>query len=1093
MKKYKNYIVALLALFLTFVIICFIPVSVNKLIPLVEKQAAKEYGVDVHLERLVLRLGTQLKLKTPIMHVMYPDGQKFAQFDSVKFYIPWGSVLKNNPVVTGIQAKNVTVRLNSDDKYMKELTERITLKNFSELPNVHLKGYKISYLNKTNQDDYFLTGQELNLDKIHNFKNFKLSTKGYFEINGNKYVNYDISMLPKINIDEKKLNLDIEDLANKVKLLDFHSDIITDLKLYKNQREEIQASGFLNIDNISVFDKTNKSPKSFVYLTLWGDKASVHSNIYTSLNKKVCLEGMVNNSKNPVLDLKVKTDEIELENLYNKLKIFTDLSKLKNISSVSGTMSANFTLKGDLKKIKSNGYLKIKNALIKAGEFKIDKINSDIDFSNNVITITDATGYINKSPIILKGNINNNLNLELLMSKVELKHLLPAHYGIKNGIISLSANINGKLDNIIHKENIQIDNLIMEKNNNKLSVNSIKIDTNKNNTAYIDNVNLKNPNIENVKIPSLKLLIEQENIVMPETSIYMPNSKIAVKGNITKYNTKDMAFGLSGDGYINSSDIKSIKINSEKYPIKFSLSGNKLIQNIAAQMLFEKTDILDEPAVLNLTSKLNYDKNSESISAKIEDLSLIGFSGKFSNDLKANIKGQRKLISSGIIENLKSPTLKNVRISIPQMLNIHIADTIAQLKGDIFLNGGYLKPEIIGQIYIQNLFNQSTQTSLSNASIDFNKNIAALNVPLIKVGDSSMGLNANVYTDISKAITLKNINVKSKYLNTDTILMYKDVPIVKKLPIEIQDGKFYSERVSADVYGAPVYLTAFTGDFKMKNEKLILKNIASEIFNGKLAGDFEFNLKDESFNSDIKARGVSASPIFDIISTRKETISGTMDFDTSISGNLASKKSLNGNIRFIIHNGRMATLGKLEHLLYAQNVIADNMLRTSLSIVTRAITLKDTGLFKYLRSDIIMSNGIANIKMLQSSGPLMSLYMKGQYHPENDYANLVVLGRISDELVSGLGAFGDFSFNKLMIMLTGEENKYNVLPSDIENLPQLPVKNTKEFRSVINGIVDKPSSVQSFNWISYSQKSLKQKDVPNSNVKVPSFVDELPY
>mgnify|MGYP003571326636 CR=1 FL=1 len=119
--------------------------------------------------------------------------------------------------------------------------------------------------------------------------------------------------------------------------------------------------------------------------------------------------------------------------------------------------------------------------------------------------------------------------------------------------------------------------------------------------------------------------------------------------------------------------------------------------------------------------------------------------------------------------------------------------------------------------------------------------------------------------------------------------------------------------------------------------------------------------------------------------------------------------------------------------------------------------------------------------------------MKGQYHPENDYANLVVLGRLSDELVSGLGAFGDFSFNKLMIMLTGEENKYNVLPSDIENLPQLPVKNTKEFRSVINGIVDKPSSVQSFNWISYSQKSLKQKDVPNSNVKVPSFVDELPY
>ena len=55
------------------------------------------------------------------------------------------------------------------------------------------------------------------------------------------------------------------------------------------------------------------------------------------------------------------------------------------------------------------------------------------------------------------------------------------------------------------------------------------------------------------------------------------------------------------------------------------------------------------------------------------------------------------------------------------------------------------------------------------------------------------------------------------------------------------------------------------------------------------------------------------------------------------------------------------------------------------------------------------------------------------------------------------------------------------------------MKNTKEFRSVINGVIDKSSSVQLFNWISYSQKSYRQKDVPNSNVKLPAFIDEMPY
>lgn len=1093
MKKYKNYFIAILSLILIFIIVGFIPISANRLIPMVEKQIMKDYGVEAHFERLILRVGPRLKLKTPIVHIMYEDGQKFAQIDSAKLYIPWTSVIKKNPKVTFIQAKNLIVRVNSDDKYLLNVTETIVNKNFSELPNIKLKGYKISYFSKEYNDTYALMGQELNLDKIMNFKNFKLSTKGYLEINDSKYINYDISLLPKLNFNEYKLNADLAGLINKVKLLDFHSDVITDLKLYKSVNDSVQASGFLNIDNISVFEKTEKCPKSFVYVTLWGDKAGVLANIYTSQNKKVYLEGVVNNSKNPNVDIKVKTDEIELSGLYNKLKLFTDLSKLKGIDSLEGILNANFTLKGNLKKIKSNGYLKVNNAVIKAGNVKIDNINSNIDFSNNIVNIDNTIGYINKAPIIFKGTINDDVKLELLMNKVELKHLFSEKYGIKGGIVSLDANLTGKIDNISHKETLQIDNLRAEKNGNTVSFDSLKIDTNKSNTAYINNIILKTQKSDNIKIPSMRVLIENTGITLPKTNVFMPNSKMEFEGNVTNIGNKNCAFRVVADGFINPKDIKTLNINQAKYPIKLAIAGTKLIQNINAQILFEKTDIFDEPAILNLSSKCIYDKSNEKMNLKLDDLSFVGFSGKFSNDFKSNLKGQKKLIVNGTIEDLKAPILKNLRIYTPQLLNLQLFDTVAQLKADVFLNGEYLKPEIVGQVLIQNLVNQLTKVTISNCTVDFNKNLAVLNAPLIKIADSSMGLSANIYTDVAKSIIFKNLNIKSKFLNTDTILMYKDLFLEKFCPVEIQDGKFYSERVIADIYANQVHLTAFTSDFKLKNNILSLKNISSELFNGKIAGIFDFNLKDENFDSQLMARGVSASPIFDIISVRDETISGTMDFDTFLKGNLATKKSLDGNIRFIVHNGRMATLGRLEHLLYAQNVIADNMLRTSLSIVTKAITLKDTGLFKYLRGDIHMSNGIANIKMLQSLGPLMSLYIKGQYYPENDSANLIVLGRLSDEIISGLGAFGDFSLNKLMIMLTGEENKYNVLPSDIDNLPQLPVKNTKEFRSVINGSVDKTSSVKSFNWISYSQKSLKQKDVPSANTPVPSFVEELPY
>ena len=140
--------------------------------------------------------------------------------------------------------------------------------------------------------------------------------------------------------------------------------------------ENIQYSGFINIDNLSVLDNLKKNPKSFAYLTLWGDKASILSNIYTTPNQKIYIEGMLNNSKKVALDLKVKTDEIILSELYKKLKILSELSFLKQIESLDGKMVANFVLKGDLNKIKSSGYAKFTNASIYIDGVKVDNINS---------------------------------------------------------------------------------------------------------------------------------------------------------------------------------------------------------------------------------------------------------------------------------------------------------------------------------------------------------------------------------------------------------------------------------------------------------------------------------------------------------------------------------------------------------------------------------------------------------------------------------------------------------------------------------------------------------------------------------------------
>ena len=1083
MKKYKNYIVALLILIACCISICFIPIDATRFIPQVEEQFANELGIKIHVEKLIFRFGPSLKIKAPVMHLMYQDGQKFGQLDNVKFFVPWSTLFKDSMYVNRIYTDKFIVKTSSNDKYLNALLDRIQSKEYDKYPNLQLKNYSILYNITDKNKQYLIKGQNIELTKLENYKNLKIVTDGDFYINDKQYVNYNISVVPNVEFkNDKKEDFDIQKFVDQIENLDFHSDIIADLKLYNNFENELQISGLINIDNISVLDKEKKNPKSFIYLTFLGNKIGILSNIYATHDKKIYIQGAVNNSKKPELDIKVKTDNIRLSDIYNKVKLFIDLSKFNQIDSVDGQLLADFSVKGDLNKLKSSGYLKVTDAFIKAGSLCVKNINSDVDFSNNVISITNAIGYVNSAPIILKGKINKNLDLEVLMNKVELKNVLPDVFGIQKGVISLNAKLNGNLDNIIHKDSILIENFSAVKNNNKISFDSFKVDTNKENTAYISNILIKPEKTELIKIPLLKILLDNNKLKLSDTNIFMPNSKLTAKGEVIDYNSNKFLFSLMFNGFINSKDLSAFSKTSNIYPIKLNLNGNRDTQNIEGQIQITKAEFLDEPSELNLSAKI------EDNTYKIIDLSLSALKDKSNT----NFKNNKKVIISGNIEDLKNPAFKNLRLYIPQQINLNVNDIFIQLKGDLFVNGKIRQPEIIGQISVQNMVSKLVELTVNNLTLDFNKNIAVINAPNIKLSDSTASINGTLLTDISKEINIKNINIKSKFLNTDTILMYKD-RLMSSYPIKINEGKFYSERIATTLYNSQIYFTAFNSDFSLNNKILSFQNLSAEMYNGKLGGKLNFNLGNDSFDTNIQARSVSASPIFDVIAIKKDTVSGVMDFDLSLRGNLLSKQSLNGNIKFIVHNGHMGTLGKLEHLLYAQNVIADSMLRTSLSVVTKAITLKDTGLFKYLRGDITMNEGVANINMLQSQGPLMSLFIKGQYYPVTDYAKLTVLGRLSDEIVSGLGSFGEFSFNKLMIMLTGEDNKFNIKVDDLDKLPQLPMKNTKEFRTVINGILEKPSSVILFNWISYSQKSLRQPDVPASGVKIPDFIESLPY
>ena len=234
MKKYKNLIIIVFSVIICLVSICFVPFNATKLIPTIEEQVAKDFGVDIHIEKLILRFGPYIKVKAPTMHIMYEDGQKFAQFDNVKFYIHWLGLVKEPIHINKIKANRLIVRINSDDKYLAKVIDKISSRETKSLPDIRIKDYNLSYRNHATGNKYAFIGNSLDINKIKHFDNFKVVTKGNFIINAQKHISYDFSITPYIDFSLNTPPIDIVKIIEQIKEIDFSSDLLADVKLYKN-------------------------------------------------------------------------------------------------------------------------------------------------------------------------------------------------------------------------------------------------------------------------------------------------------------------------------------------------------------------------------------------------------------------------------------------------------------------------------------------------------------------------------------------------------------------------------------------------------------------------------------------------------------------------------------------------------------------------------------------------------------------------------------------------------------------------------------------------------------------------------------------
>ena len=478
-------------------------------------------------------------------------------------------------------------------------------------------------------------------------------------------------------------------------------------------------------------------------------------------------------------------------------------------------------------------------------------------------------------------------------------------------------------------------------------------------------------------------------------------------------NTPDFKLNLNG---INYKDIPSNTV--------LNISAVNIVKNV---INLTNTKILNPAAnVLFPTAKITVSQNDIDINNAnlVYDNIKLDISGKISDYLTQNIK--LDLMAKGIGEIHLKGLLNDIYNSQKLDLNLITTQTVSM--------------EIPG-------------LKKSNIKTDFNINIGgnALN-PYLK-GSVSI-----------PSITIPDMLLKME--NTDISL---NGPIAK--------GKGTLKRfVSGGIVAENL-----SSDFSLTDNIFYLKNLTGDAFSGKVNGNISYNIVNGNIGVDFKGSDMNAEKAIEGAAGLKNALSGKLGFNANVtlSGatDIEMMKNLKGKVTFDITDGTLGNIGRFENMLLAQNLQANSIIKAAVNSISSLPVIKNTANFKTISGSLTFNNGWANLNPIKTSGPSMAYYITGKYNLLNATANIVILGRLSAEVVALLGPLGDLSVSKLTSYIpkfgTATGNIINALTTDPKNenisaIPALSSGNTnyKDFKVQFNGGVESKSSVKSFKWLS---------------------------
>lgn len=1109
-------------------------VDLNKYKDQISLQIEKSTGFKFSAEDMDLKFSYSPFLNLYAHHVklLYPNGEQFLKITDADIKIRVLPILfkkvEINDVVLTRPIINLTLYNDcstSLEKYLKSIKPASSsLSGFeiaNRIPDIRLNRYKLKIRDVNLYSPFVFEGDKLLLTDFEFNKSIHIKTKGVLSSNKTDYISYDIDIESFLSDLKDKKFFKVSPFMT-LKKYNVNSSIYAHLKI-KNKDNYPEIYGDANLDKLALRIDNKYLSNNSVKLTFDGQNVDILANVFTSVKDKAIVSGRISYGAKHYLDLKVKALNADISDLEELATAVFDSLNIKNQFKdykASGIANLDFQVKSNFKKIESKGIAQIINASVasKLSPLKISSINANISFLNNQIKIMKAIALVNSTPLSISGNISDNAEADIVISgdKLPLTHLSKfvanknsEKYVVEDGVLTFKTFIKGKLNKLNIKTDAKVANLLAKDKQNKFVLNAplAKIDLKSEKDGYSGIVNISNVDFYSKELKgsitskSIGLNFTPRNLVLNQGTLFFDGSPIVFKGKVDNY-IENPDFDIDFNGKLSANQLyKHIHsytttkaVARGNLPVRGKISGNLENSNIDIQVAPNSSnyvsflvvrELLNKPSLLNISVALKDN------SAIISDLSLYKLKSNIvlSDDFGSNLSKSTKIASvTGRLSDLNNISFENMNITVPDSITFSVAglnNSEISVKTDVSVNGKLKDPIVKGNLIVNHLNIPDYNIKSDNINLILDNSNIYLKVPDLNIKNSRFALSANIQPKLTTPLLIKDMKLVSSNFDLSSVasslkaLSNSQTSQGFEVPVKIVDGTANIASFKA----AGIQANNAVSKFSLDNNLLKITKMTAEAYNGKVWGNINYNFLYASTGINMLGRSLDASPSLMALTGRNDNISGKLDFETNVNmfgySRVQQLKSLKGKIKFTIHNGQAGTLGKFEHFLYAQNLISQTLMRSTINLITQAVTSKNTGRFKVLNAYVTFSDGYANISPLGFTGPNMSMFATGRFNLLNNWADLEILGKVSQEVTSVLGPFGELSLSNIANHIPKLNNislpnlffnNFNlvVTPDTIEKIPSLTPKTdlkTKNFTVRIVGDVDSVKSVKSFKWI----------------------------